>query len=170
MFANQLKIKSCTYVASILNTVILSAVFHEHQIQRLQCFVMHCLRIILGVSVRDMKLDTTLQKMVKQQGLSSLLMQRRLLLLVRLSQMDDSHLPEQLLVCAPVGRSRAVGGQKYQWNDIVSRDLTTSGLSKDWRERAPSQDTVQWETKREVEAINVQAGWKKRNAIIGERD
>ena len=83
-------------------------------------------------------------------------MQRRLRLLVNLSRMDDSHLPEQFLVCAPVGGSHAVGGQKYQWNDIVSRDLTTNGLSKGWRERAPSQDTVRWETKREVEAINVQ--------------
>lgn len=83
-------------------------------------------------------------------------MQRRLRLLVNLSRMDDSHLPEQLLVYASVGGSHAVSGQKYHWNDIVSRDLTTSGLSKDWRERAPSQDTVQWETRREMEAINVQ--------------
>ena len=95
--------------------------------------------------------------MVKQQRLSSLLMQRRLHLLVHLSRMDDSHLPEQLLVYALVGGSHAVGGQKYQWNDIVSRDLTACGLLKDWRERAPSQDAVQWEAKRKMEAINVQA-------------
>ena len=40
-----------------------STVLHEHQIQRLQNFVMRCLRIILGGGVRDMKRYTTLRKM-----------------------------------------------------------------------------------------------------------
>ena len=65
----QRKIKPCTKLC-ILNAVILptllygleSTVLHKQQIQRLQSFVMHCLRIILGVSVRDMKRNTTLRK------------------------------------------------------------------------------------------------------------
>ena len=160
----QRKIKSCTKLR-ILNAVILptllygleSMVLHEPQIHRLQSFVMRCLRIILGVSVRDMKRNTTIRKMAKQQRLSSVLMQRRLRLLGHLSRMDDNRLPKQLLVCAPVGGSRAVGGQKYRWNDLVTRDLTKCGMLADWRERAQSRDAWRWDTKRNVEAINVQA-------------
>ena len=160
----QRKIKSRTKLR-ILNAVILptllygleSTVLHEHQIQRLQSFVMRCLRIILGVSVRDMKRNTTIRQMAKQQRLSSVLMQRRLRLLGHLSRMDDSRLPKQLLVCAPVSGSRAVGGQKYRWNDLVSKDLAKCGMSSDWRERAQSRDAWRWETKRNVEVVNAEA-------------
>ena len=75
--AYQWKIKPCTKL-HILNTFILptllygleSTLLNEQQIQRPQSFVMRWLRIILGVSVKDMKRNTTLRKMAKQQGYS----------------------------------------------------------------------------------------------------
>ena len=54
----------------------------------------------------------------------------------------DSRLPKQLLVCAPIGGSRSVGGQKCRWNDLVQRDLVKCGLEQDWRELA--QDRLAW--------------------------
>ena len=71
----QQKIKPCTKLR-ILNAVILptllngleSTVLHEQQIQRLQSFVMCSLRIIIGVSLKYMKCNTTLRKMAKQQA------------------------------------------------------------------------------------------------------
>ena len=79
----QWKIKPCTKL-HILNTFILptllygleSTLLHEQKIQRPQSFVMRWLRIILGVSVKDMKCNTTLRKMAKQQRLFSVLMQQ----------------------------------------------------------------------------------------------
>ena len=47
--------------------------------------------------------------------------------------MNDSRLPKQLLVCAPVDGK---GGHKYCWNDLVSRDLKSCKLSENWREFA----------------------------------
>ena len=99
---------------------------------------MRCLRIILRVSIRQKKRHTTIRRMTKQQKLSSVLSQRRLRFLGHISRMKDSHLPKQLLVCAPVDGKRAAGGQKYRWNDLVSRGLKSCELSEDWREFAHS--------------------------------
>ena len=54
--------------------------------------------------------------------------------------MNDSRLQKQLLVCAPVDGKRAAGGQKYCWNDLMSRDLKSCRLSEDWCECAHSRD------------------------------
>ena len=95
----------------------------EPQVHRLESFQIRCLRIILGISIRDMKRNTTICKLVKQQRISSILSQRRLRFLGHLSRMGDHRLPKQLLVSALVGGQRAPGGQKLKWNDLVSRDL-----------------------------------------------
>ena len=95
----------------------------EPQVHRLESFQIRCLRIILGISIRDMKRNTTIRKLAKQQRISSILSQRRLRFLGHLSRMGDHRLPKQLLVSALVGGQRAPGGQKLRWNDLVSRYL-----------------------------------------------
>ena len=120
----QRKIKTRTKLR-VLTSVILptllygleSTVLLQSQIHRLQGFVMRCLRIILGISLRENKRNTTIRKLARQQRLSSVLSQRRLRLLGHLSRMDDNRVPKQLLVCAPIGGSRTAGGQKLRWND-----------------------------------------------------
>ena len=66
--------------------------------------------------------NTSIRKMA-QQRVSSIVSQWRLRLLGHIVHMDDHWLPKQLLVSAPYGGSRAVGGQKSHWNDLVQRDL-----------------------------------------------
>ena len=57
--------------------------------------------------------------------------------------MCDLWLPNQLLVCAPVGGAWSVGGQKCRWNDLVQRDLVRCGIQEDWRKL--SQDISAWQ-------------------------
>ena len=102
---------------------------------------MRCLRIILGISVWDMKRNTTIRKLAHQQRLSSLLLARRLRFLGHISRMPDSRLPKQLLVSAPAQGVRSAGGQKCRWNDLVQRDFMKCGLEQDWRELAQDRST-----------------------------
>ena len=75
-----------------------SSVLLKSHIRRLQSFVIHCLRIIVGISIRQKKCHTTTRKMAKQQRISSILAQCCLRFLGHLSQMPDSCLPKQLFV------------------------------------------------------------------------
>ena len=88
---------------------------------------MQCLRIILGISMWDIKRNTTIRKLARMPRMSTILSQRRLRLLGHLACIDDHCLPKKLLVSAPAGGSRAVGGQTLRWNDLISRDLRESG-------------------------------------------
>ena len=137
--------------------VCLYVVLHEPQLHRLQGFVMHCLRIILKVSIREKKRNTTIRRMAKQQKLSSVLSQLSLRFLGHISQMNDCRLPKQLLVYAPVDGKLAAGGQKYCWNDLVSRDLKKFKFSEDWREFAHSQTLWRKVIHDHVESLNVLA-------------
>ena len=114
----------------------------EPQIHQLQSFIMRCLRIILSISVWDMKRHTTIRKLAHQHRLSSLLSSRHLRFLGHIVRMPDSRLPKQLLVCALTGGARSVGGQKCRWNDLIQRDLVRSGIGQDWREL--TQDRSAW--------------------------
>ena len=78
----------------------------------LESFVIHCLRNILGVLVREKKLHTIMHKMAKQMRISSIFSQHRLHFLGHLSMMLEDQLPRQLFVCAPVGGKHLAGGQK----------------------------------------------------------
>ena len=117
---HQKRIKTTTKLR-IFNFVIVptllygleSVVLLEPHTHRLQSFVMHCLCIILRVSILDKKRNTSIRKMAQQQRVSSMLSQRRLRLLGHIVRMDDHQLPKQLLVYAPTGGSRAVGGQTH---------------------------------------------------------
>ena len=105
-------------------------------VQRLQSFVMRCLRAILGVSLWDRKRDTSIRKTAHLQRVSTMLIQRRLRLLGHITRMDKGRLPRKLLVCAPTQGRRSVGGQKKRWNDLVQRDLRSCDLEEDWRKLA----------------------------------
>ena len=104
-------------------------------------FVVCCLWIILGISVRQKKQHTTICKMAKQQRISSLLTQHRLRFLGYLSRMSEERLLKQLLLSAPVGDKHTAGGQKHQWSDLVAIDLKECNLSRSWREQAQECDS-----------------------------
>jgi hypothetical protein len=80
--------------------------------------------------------NTTLRKLAKQQHVSSILAQCRLRLLGHIARMDDSRLPQKLLVCAPAGGNRCAGSQKQRWCDLVTRVLKVCELEEDWPELA----------------------------------
>ena len=78
----QWKIQTSTKVC-ILSDIILptllygleSTVLLEPHVRCLESFVIHCLWIILGVSVREKKHHTTMYKIAKQPRISSILLQ-----------------------------------------------------------------------------------------------
>ena len=125
----QWKIQTSTKVC-ILNSVIRPTLLYglentvllKPHVHHLESFVIRCLQIILGVSVRE-KHYTTMRKMAKQLRISSILSQRHLRFLGHLSRVPEDQLPRQLLVCAPVGDKCSAGGQKRWWNDVVASDL-----------------------------------------------
>ena len=146
---HQKKIRHTTKL-SIFNSVVLStllysletAVLLELQVNRLQSFVMRCLRFILGVSLWDGQRDTSTRKAAHIQRVSSMLTQRCLRLLGHIMRMPVDRLPRQLLMCAPPHGRRSAGGQKLRWNDLVSRDLQSCSLDGEWR--ALTQDQSEW--------------------------
>ena len=166
---HQHKIQTRTKVR-FLNSVILptllygleSSVLLEPFVRRHESFVVRCLRIILGISVRQRKRHTTIRKMAKQQRISSILTQRRLRFLGHLSRMSEDRLPKQLLVSAPVGGKRTAGGQKRRWSDLVSNDLKQCNLSRSWREQAQERDSWRATIRRRVELLNKQAEDKEK--------
>ena len=102
----KLRILSSVIIPTLLYGTECSVLL-EPQVHRLQSFVMRCLRIILGISIWDLKRNTTIRKLGHQQRLSSMLSARRLCLLGHISRMSDLRLPNQLLVCAPIGGVRS---------------------------------------------------------------
>ena len=167
---HQRKIQTRTKVR-VLNSVILPTLLHglessvllEPFVRRLEFFVVRCLRIILGLSVRQKKRHTTIHKIVKQQRISFLLTQRRLHFLGHLSRMSEERLPKQLLVLAPVGGKCTAGGQKRRWSDLVVNDLKQCNLSGSWREQAQECDSWRATIRRRVELLNKQAEDKEKS-------
>ena len=92
---HQHKIQTRTKVR-VLNSVILSTLLYglessvllEPFVRCFESFVVRCLWIILGISVKQKKRHTTICKMAKQQRISSLLTQRCLRFLGHLSMQD----------------------------------------------------------------------------------
>ena len=167
---HQRKIQTRTKVR-VLNSVILPTLLHglessvllEPSVHRLEFFVVRCLRIILGISVRQKKRQTTIHKIAKQQRISSLLTQRRLRFLGHLSRMSEDRLPKQLLVLAPVGSKRTAGGQKHRWSDLMVNDLKQCNLSRNWREQAQECDSWRATIRRRVELLSKQAEDKEKS-------
>ena len=87
---------SSVIIPTLLYGTECAALLQPH-IHRLQSSIMRCLRLILGISVWDMKCNTTIRKLA-QQRLSSLLLACSLRFLDHISRVPDSRLPKQLLV------------------------------------------------------------------------
>ena len=121
----------------------------ESEIHRIQSFVMHCLRIILSISIWDNKCNTSIQKAAKQQRVSSFLSQCRLRFAGHLVRMSGNRLPRKLLVC-----SLPSGGQKCRWNDLLLRDLRKIGLGDDWKSKAMDRNEWKWIVRERVESVN----------------
>ena len=71
--------------------------------------------------------------------------------------MRENWLPKRLLVCAMANGSRAVGGQKYRWNDAVMRDLKQCGLADNWRAIAQNRTLWRRVIKHNVKQLNERA-------------
>ena len=126
----------------------------EPEIHRIQSFVMRCLRIILSISIRDNKRNTSIRKAAKQQRVSSILSQRRLRFAGHLVRISGNRLPRKLLVCSlPFGR-RSAGGQKCRWDDLLLRDLRKIGLGDDWKSNAMDRNEWKWIVRERVESVN----------------
>ena len=119
-----------------------STVLLKAHICRLESLLIRCLRVSFGISVRKKNHHTTICRMAKHKRISSILTQSHLCFLGHLVLMPDNHLPKQLLVSAPVADKHAAGGQKRQWNDVVSKNLSLFNLSRTWKEE--SQEHVSW--------------------------
>ena len=79
------------------------------QLKRLQSFVMRCLRVILGVSVREKQRNTEIRSRANIETVETMVRKRRLRWLGHVARMDAGRIPRQLLVCkleaeAAVGR------------------------------------------------------------------
>ena len=166
---HQHKIQTRTKIR-VLNSVILSTLLYglessvllEPFVRCFESFVVRCLWIILGISVKQKKRHTTIRKMAKQQRISSLLTQHCLRFLGHLSRMAEDRLPKRLLVSAPVGGKCTARGQKRRWSDLVVNDLKQCNLSRSWREQAQKRDSWRATIKHRVELLNKQAEDKEK--------
>ena len=107
----------------------------EH-VKRLQGFVMRCLQIILGRSVREKRRHTELRKLGGVERMDTLLRYRRLRWLGHVARMGQWRILGGLLVCKPDGGRWAAGRQKLRWTGMmwcrkISRYVAsmTTGLS-----------------------------------------
>ena len=133
-----------------------SLILIEPQVQRLKSFVIQCLRIILGISMWDMKRNTTIRKLAILPRMSTILSLSRQRLLGLLARLDDHRLPKKLIVSAPAGGSRSVGGQNLRWNDLISKDLIESGISDTWYNHALYRTTWHSMCRTKLEDVNKQ--------------
>ena len=159
----QRKIKQQTKIR-LFNSVIVpvlmygleSTALSSPQKNRMQSFMMRCLRIILGISLWEEKRNTEICKVAKQQRMSSGLMRRRLCFVGHIERMKDERVPKKLLVCAPEHGKRSVGGQRLRWSDVVNRDLKRCGLERCWRERALDRDSWRQDIAVKTEELNAE--------------
>ena len=114
----------------------------SQHLKRLQSFVMRCLRIILGISVREKQRNTTVRSMARIETVETMIRKRRLRWLGHVARMKPDRIPRQLLVCKFDGGKRSVGGQKLRWVDVVIRDLKKCKIDQDWMSIA--QDRDEW--------------------------
>ena len=139
----QRRIKTTTKLRLFKAIVLLTLLYGSESwtplsihMNRLQGFVMRCLRIILGISVREKRRHTELREV------DTLLRYRRLRWLGHVARMGHWHIPRNLLVCKPDGGRWAAGDQKLRWNDVVLKDLKVCGIQDSWFELAQDHDSI----------------------------
>ena len=112
------------------------------QTQRLQAFVMGCLRSILGISKMDRVRNVEVRKKAGMMRVEVMMLQRRLRWLGHVVRMASDRIPRCLLVSKIAGGKRAMGKQKLRWCDVVCNDLKRCGLVENWNEM--SVDRKMW--------------------------
>lgn len=139
IFCHQKKIKLTTKIrfdSVVLPTLLWpgdSSASIEPQIHHLQCFVMHCICSILGVSMWDRQRDTSLRKTTQLQRVSTMLTQRRLRFLGQIMRICEDHPPRKLLVWTPSQGRWSAGGQRVRWDDQMLRDLRSCSHEDSWK-------------------------------------
>ena len=102
------------------------------QLNRLEVFQNHCLRSILGISLRDHVPNTRIRDTCMQPTICDSLRKQRLRWLGHVRRMDDSRTPKKTLFCTMPG-SRPKGRPKQRWSDVVRKDLSEWKLQDWWR-------------------------------------
>ena len=102
------------------------------QVQRIQTFVMGCLRVILGISKLDKRRNVEIREKAHVDRVEVLMLKRRLKWLGHVVRMNESRIPRCLLVSKMAGGKRAVGKQKLRWCDVVMSDLKRCEMLDEW--------------------------------------
>ena len=71
--------------------------------------------------------------------------------------MSNERLPKRMVVCSLMKGSRADGGPKARWNDIVVRDLKLCGLADDWHILAQNRNEWRSFIRQQVRVMNNRA-------------
>ena len=154
------KNKLCIFKAVVLPTLLYGsetwAVLGPH-LHRLQSFVMHCLRIILGVSMHEKMRNTEIRELANMETVESMIRRRGLRWLGHMARMPQSQMPRQLMVCRPEGGKYAAGGQKLRWNAVVARDVKKCEMLSEWRSVAKDQREWRGKVAAAVEDLNEEA-------------
>ena len=98
--------------------------------------MIHCLRIILGVSMYEKMRNNEIRKLAGMETVESMIRQRGLRWLGHMARMERSLMSCQLMVCRPEGGKHAAGGQNLRWNDVVAHDMKKCKLESEWRQIA----------------------------------
>ena len=118
---------------------------------------MHCLRIILGISVRERQRNTVIRFKASIETVDTMIRKRRLRWLGHVARMEPHRIPRRLLVCKFAGGKHAVGGQKLRWVDVVMRDLKKCKLNQEWMHVAQDRDKWSCVAETAVTELNEEA-------------
>ena len=101
---NNLRIFKAVVLPTLLYGSETWAVLGPH-LHKLQSFVMHCLRIIPCVSMREKMRNTEIRELANMETVESMIRRRRLRWLGHMARMSQSRMPCQLMVCRQRGES-----------------------------------------------------------------
>ena len=102
----------------LFKTVVLSTLLYDSKagapiithIKHLQCFIMRCVRVIVGVTKWDKKRNTVLRVTAGLERVEVMLVRRRLRWLGNVVRMNETRIPKCLLTCKLDGGKHSVGG------------------------------------------------------------
>ena len=95
---------------------------------RLQAQVMRWIRYLMKVSLYEKRTNVEVRRMANIWRVDSILMHYRLRWLGHLLRLDNDRFARKLLICKPVHGSRARGGPRTRWCDLLKKDLEMCGL------------------------------------------
>lgn len=104
----------------------------QHQVQRIQTFIMGCLRVILEISKLDRRRNIEIREKAYVNQVEVLMLKRRLKWLGHVVRMNESRIPRCLLVSKMAGGKIAMGKQKLRWCDVIMSNLKRCEMSDGW--------------------------------------